>query len=161
MRSSPPSARSRQWQSPGCRSRPWWFPVLVAAVLLIAIVPRFTGEGGTTPAATPVRIADLVMQDHDDGSVSVFRAQDHALVTTLPPATNAFVRVVLSGLVRERRREDMGSPAIPFRLTRWSDGRLTLDDAATHKLIELNAFGPDNAGAFERLLDLTRPAPRT
>ena len=73
------------------------------------------------------------------------------------PATNAFLRVMLAGLVRERRREGEGAPSRPFHLTRWSDGRLTIDDIATHKLIELNAFGPSNSGVFARLLDLNRP----
>ncbi len=51
----------------------------------------------------------------------------------------------------------MGSPAIPFHLTRWSDGRLTIDDTATGQLIELEAFGHTNEDAFARLLDLSPP----
>jgi putative photosynthetic complex assembly protein len=93
------------------------------------------------------------MQDHDDGSISVFNATDHTLVDVVPPATNGFLRVVLAGLVRERRREGEGSPGIAFHLARWPDGRLTLDDLATHQLIYLDAFGPTNAGAFGHLLD--------
>ena len=95
------------------------------------------------------------MQDREDSSIAVMRASDHTLVDVVPPASNGFLRVLLAGLVRERRREGLGAPSIPFHLTRWSDGRLTIDDTATHRLIELQAFGPSNAGAFERLLDLS------
>ena len=115
---------------------------------------------GATPDATPVRTADLLMQDHEDGSISVLDAHTQALIDTIQPKTNGFLRVLLAGMVRERRLDGIGSPSIPFHLTRWSDGRLTLDDNATHKLIELNAFGETNEGAFGRLLDLS-PQPAT
>lgn len=131
----------------------------VAAILCIAIATRLSAADGMSPAATPLRVADLVMQDRDDGSIAVLQADDGHLVEVVPPASNGFLRVLLTGLVRERRREGVGVPSLPFHLTRWSDGRLTIDDIATHKLIELNAFGPDNAGAFARLLDLSRPPP--
>ena len=132
---------------------------LMATVLLIGVAARLSPPGGQPPPATPVRYADLLMQDRDDGSIDVVQAGTGRVVETVPPATNGFLRVVLAGLVRERRREDIGLPAMPFRLTRWSDGRLTLDDAATGKLIELEAFGPSNEAAFARLLDLNPPPP--
>lgn len=132
---------------------------LAAASLAIGVASRFAAHGGGAPAASPVRTADLVVQDRDDGSVVVLRADGRTVVDVLPPASNGFLRVVLGGLVQERRREGMGAPSIPFRVTRWSDGRLTIDDAATGRLIELDAFGPDNAGAFARLLELSSPPP--
>ena len=133
--------------------------VLAAMVLLIAVLGRLAPPDGRAPFATPIRSADLVIGDRNDGSVDVVQAGTGRLIETLPPATNGFLRVVLAGLVRERRREDMGAPSTPFRLTRWSDGRLTLDDAATGKLIELEAFGQSNEVAFGRLLDLSPPPP--
>ncbi len=133
--------------------------VLSVVVLGIAGASRIAPPAGTSPVATLVRSADLVMQDRDDGSVAVLRADDRGLVDVIPPATNGFLRVLLTGLVRERRREGIGAPSVPFHLTQWSDGRLTIDDTATRKLIELDAFGPDNVAAFARLLDLSRPLP--
>lgn len=132
---------------------------LAAGIAGIAGLSRWVGHGGAPPSAQPVRSADLVMQDREDGAVIVTQAGDPAVLDILPPASNAFLRVLLSGLVRERRREGIGAPSLPFHLTRWSDGRLTLNDDATGKLIELNAFGPDNVRAFSRLLDLSRPPP--
>ena len=132
---------------------------LAVAVVAIGAAARLSDHGGDPPQAKPVRSADLIMQDHEDGSIAVLRAGDHTTVDTVPPATNGFLRVVLAGLVRERRRESMGAPALPFHLTQWSDGRLTIDDDATHRLIELEAFGPTNAAAFERLLDLSSQRP--
>ena len=132
---------------------------LAAIMALIAGSTRLASPGGRAPQATPVRSAELLMQDRIDGAITVTEADTGRLVETVPPASNGFLRVVLAGLVRERRREDMGAPSLPFRLTRWSDGRLTLDDAATGKLIELEAFGKTNEDAFARLLDLSPPPP--
>ena len=127
---------------------------LLAAMVVIGFAARLGPHGGEPPAATAVRTADLVMQDQPDGSITVRTASGRP-VTTIERNTDAFVRVVLSGLVRERRLDGEGSPTIPFHLTRWSDGRLTIDDLATGKLIELEAFGQTNEDAFARLLDLT------
>ena len=41
-------------------------------------------------------------------------------------------------------------------LTRWADGRLTLNDPSTGHVVALEAFGPDNARAFARLLPALR-----
>jgi putative photosynthetic complex assembly protein len=57
----------------------------------------------------------------------------------------------MRGLARERRMHGIeASP--PFLLTHWSDGRLTLRDTATDRLIDLGAFGHTNLGAFAALL---------
>ena len=133
--------------------------VLLAAMVAIGISARWRPHGGGPPAATPIRTPALVKRDQPAGSVTVVTASGQK-VTTIERNTGPFVRVVLSGLVRERRLEGEGSPTVPFHLTRWSDGRLTIDDIATGKLIELEAFGRTNEDAFARLLDLT-PQPGT
>jgi putative photosynthetic complex assembly protein len=132
----------------------------LAAVICIAIAMRVATPLGASPAATPLRTADLIFEDRDNGSIDVVRAADHRRIEVLAPGSNAFLRVLLSGLVRERRREHEGDEGLPFRITRWADGRLTIDDIATHKLIELDAFGPSNAGAFARLLDRSVQSPQ-
>ena len=37
-------------------------------------------------------------------------------------------------------------------LTRWADGRLSLEDRTTGRVIALDAFGPTNGEAFAQLL---------
>ena len=48
----------------------------------------------------------------------------------------------------------------PFRLTRYADGRLALDDPSTGAHVELRAFGPTNEAAFARLLPAGAPTTR-
>mgnify|MGYP006276983711 CR=1 FL=1 len=46
----------------------------------------------------------------------------------------------------------------PFQLIARADGRLTLADPVTGQRIDLESFGPANAGVFARLLLATAPA---
>ena len=74
-----------------------------------------------------------------------------AEIIRLEPGTNSFIRATLRGLVRERRMGELG-PQAPFRLAAWNDGRLTLEDMATGRIIDIVAFGPTQTEAFARLL---------
>ena len=41
---------------------------------------------------------------------------------------------------------------IPFRLTRWADGRLSVEDPTTGRRVDLGAFGAVNAASFAKLM---------
>ena len=86
----------------------------------------------------------------------MYANRDDRLVDVLAPGTNGFVRGVLRGLVRERRADRVG-PQPPFRLTRWADGRLSLDDPSTGRHVDLEVFGPTNSGAFAQILLSAQP----
>jgi putative photosynthetic complex assembly protein len=136
--------------------------VILAVLLLAAIGLAAAGRHAATPPAAPdgraIASRALAFADHDDGSVSITDAADGSGVATLAPGTGAFIRATLRGLVRERRMDGHG-PAAPFRLTAWSDGRLTLQDQATGRIIDIVAFGPTQVEAFARLLPAGRTAP--
>ena len=89
--------------------------------------------------------------DRIDGGIDVIDAKGDRRIDRLAPGEDNFMRATLRGLVRERKSRGIGAET-PFRLTAREDGRLTLDDPATGRLIDLAAFGPTNAGAFARLL---------
>ncbi len=124
----------------------------MAFSLLLVGVARMTGyEPAKPPESRVVESYDLRFEDRPDGAVLIYSAEDNRLIDTLPPGTNGFVRGVLRGLVRDRRADHIGS-APPFRLTRWANGRLSLDDPSTRRHIDLEVFGPTNAGAFADIL---------
>jgi putative photosynthetic complex assembly protein len=124
---------------------------LIAISLLAAAVSRIDGVRSMVPASSPVAALDLRFADRSDGGVDVIDANGLRPITIVSPGSNAFLRATLRGLAQQRKREFI-SGDIPFRLTEWVDGRLTLDDPATSRHIELEAFGPTNAAAFAKLL---------
>jgi putative photosynthetic complex assembly protein len=125
---------------------------LVLASLLIVMAARITGYLPAKPAASAVvESYALRFEDRPDGAVLIYSDWNNQLVDTLPPGTNGFVRGVMRGLVRGRRADHLGTEAA-FNLTRWADGRLSLDDPATGRHVDLEVFGPTNAGAFADIL---------
>jgi putative photosynthetic complex assembly protein len=99
----------------------------------------------------PVLFADLLFSDRADGAIVVQKSGDHRLVATLAPGTNGFVRGVMRGLARDRISRHIGE-APPFRLSQARDGRLSLLDTSTGRLIDLESFGGSNRAAFMDLL---------
>ncbi|WP_293899411.1 photosynthetic complex assembly protein PuhC [Phenylobacterium sp.] len=104
-----------------------------------------------TPQAAPVRSVEVRFFDETDGSVSVRESRSNQVVTSLAPGTNGFVRSVMRGLVHDRKRRGLGADA-PFRISQWAGGRLALEDPATGRLIDLDAFGNTNKDAFAQML---------
>jgi putative photosynthetic complex assembly protein len=133
---------------------------LVGFALMAATAARVGGIGSPTliPTATPTLSRELRFEDRPDGAVAIHDVREGRVVDVLPPGSNGFVRGVLRGLARERKRQEIGQQP-PFRLTLWDDGRLSLQDQTTGRQIELQAFGPTNLAAFARLLPAGGKAP--
>lgn len=131
---------------------------VVLAILAIVTFNRVTGaapdSGLPPPTGVPVLARDLRFQDRADGAVLVLDVADTSgrQLETFEPESGHFVRAMLRSFARERRRADQGGTETPFRLAAWPDGRLTLGDLATGRMVDLGAFGPANAGVFARLL---------
>jgi putative photosynthetic complex assembly protein len=145
-------------------NRPLPRPALVGAALLIGLTlvaaagARWSGVGKTQlPPAQAVGVVELRFLDRSDGAVEVRTAVDEQVVAVLDPGTNGFARGVLRGMARERRSRGVDATP-PFRLVRWSDGRLSLEDPSTQREIALEAFGPTNSGAFAELFTLAEAA---
>lgn len=125
--------------------------LVMAGTLVLATLGH---EAPVNPAATgakPSASRDLRFSDRADGAVVVTDARTELQVDVVEPGTEGFVRGAMRGLVRQRRIADIG-PDLPFRLSVWPDGRITLQDTANGNTMELHAFGRTNAEAFLRLL---------
>jgi putative photosynthetic complex assembly protein len=124
---------------------------LIALTVIGATTARLTGVGKTPElSGRAVQSLSLRFDDQANGSVLVRRAGDQAVIYTIAPETNGFMRATLRGLAQERRRSGIDDTT-PFLLTRWSDGRMSLDDVTTGRDVALDAFGETNSGAFARL----------
>ena len=126
--------------------------VLLACVLAVAAARLSGFEPSNVPGADPGASIRLGFADSDDGSVTIYDWDSGAELQTLDPGEGSFIRGVLRSLVRERRSRGLLIDD-PFRLTRYDDGSLNLDDPLTGREIALQAFGPTNVGAFAVLLD--------
>jgi len=142
--------------------RPFPRGVLIGAGLLVAVsisavgasrmglLPGPQADQAATATARPLAAREVRFSDREDGAVVIEDVAGGA-PTVIPPGEGGFVRGVVRGLARDRRARDVGQdPA--FRLTEWSDGRMTLEDTATGKRLDLNGFGPTNQKAMRDLL---------
>ena len=126
---------------------------LIGLSLLLVTTSRVNDIGTTRmPEARAVTVLEIRVEDRADGAVAVYAAEDGRLITAFAPGTSGFVRGVMRGMARERRRDGIGQQP-PFHLTRWSDGRLSLKDPSTGVVVNLEVFGPTNSAAFAQLLD--------
>jgi putative photosynthetic complex assembly protein len=162
------AALSRRVPAPGTVVAPDTFPSwvlwcaggMIALSLLSVGLVRLTGNGPDQlraaalaqgqPSSGAMAERSLRFEDRADGGISVIDARDGRIVAEIH-GEQGFVRGSLRALTRERRARELG-PEIPFELIAHADGRLTLLDPATGQRVNLESFGPTNAGNFARLL---------
>jgi putative photosynthetic complex assembly protein len=131
--------------------------LMVGFSLALATIVRLSGADiSSMPAARPMMVRSLQFVDAPDGAVLVYDGHSHEQIQSLPPGTNGFVRATMRNFARERRSNSVGAD-IPFELIASQDGRLILDDPATGRQIDLEAFGQTNAGVFAGFLATAAP----
>jgi len=133
---------------------------VIAFTLVSVGLVRLTGNGPDQRAAQATQERQLRFEDRPDGSIAVTDARSGETVTSVQ-GEQGFVRGALRALARERKARGLG-PEQPFQLMVRADGGLTLYDPATSQRVDLEAFGPTNAGNFARLLKAPpaqRPVP--
>ena len=130
--------------------------LLAFAVIATAMGRRERPETSAELPALPEQSRQFVFADRSDGAVLVTDVED-GRAFVLEPGTHNFIRGVMRGLNRERRRRALDAAA-PFRLTRWAQTQVSLEDPATGRRIELAAFGPTNLQEFAALLPAPAPA---
>ena len=135
-------------------------PLLPLAAMAALVLSSLIGVGlvrlsglsaQQQPDAATLAVRQLRFEDRDDGGIEVRDARSGALLDTVAPGTNGFLRSTMRGLVRERKRQGLG-PETPFELLGRADGRLTLVDPGTGRRVDLESFGPSNSAVFARLM---------
>ena len=129
--------------------------MLIADVIIIVLLLVFINSRDLStvrePDASPVKVLQLRFEDRPDGSIAVIDYKTGKQIDAVQGEAG-FVRGTLRGLAQERKRRGLDSGP-PFELIYRADGRLTLSDTATGRLVDLESFGPTNAGTFFKLLN--------
>jgi len=134
-------------------SRP--FILSVSALVLVSMVTIGIATWNR-PAAEPVtevpRISlDLRMVTAPSGDVTVLENASGRQIDLLVGDQSGFLRTMIRVIRRDLGPiEDINS--IPFRIEAWHDHRVTMEDLASGRRIDLRAFGPTNAEVFIRWL---------
>ena len=139
---------------------PTWFKAGIVCALLTTLYVSWAHRLDNREAVTQtqashhgaiVRQTELRFIDVAEGTVSIVNAATDQEITRLQSGEDGFMRSVMRGMARERKARGLG-PEVPFQLTLWEDGLVSLIDPATSRRVELSAFGVDNVAAFTRLL---------
>ena len=148
------TGRSRP--APGADTFPRWVLFCAGGILALSLISvglvRLTGNGPDQLAAAATAQRSLVFLDSQDGGVRVEDGATGQMLTVLH-GEQGFVRGALRALSRERYARGIGSSQ-PFDLIARVDGRLTLLDPATGQPVDLESFGPTNAGQFGQFLHM-------
>jgi putative photosynthetic complex assembly protein len=123
---------------------------LIAFTLLSVGAVRLTGNGPDQKPAPGVAERPLRFEDRPDGSIAVIDGRTGQELSAIR-GEQGFVRGALRTLARERKARGLGSEQ-PFQLIARHDGGLTLFDPVTLQRVDLESFGPTNAGSFVPLL---------
>lgn len=126
------------------------FALATAAIAIAAFSPPPPAR-----SVDPETMADrlsVVFRDEAGGAVGVYEAESGKQVGHYGFGEGGFVRATMRALAGDRMQAG-GSADAPFELARTMRGQVMLRDPLTGKLVNLNAFGRDNANSFARLLD--------
>lgn len=130
---------------------------LLALTIVAAGAGRLAREHAPDAPSPVLQSRALQVLDRADGGIDVRDARDGAPIEELH-GEQGFVRGVLRGLARERKRRGLG-PDAPLQLVARADGRISLEDPSTGQHVPLDAFGPENLAPFARWLPAGGAAP--
>lgn len=99
----------------------------------------------------PVAEQSLRFFDEPDGTVRVENGDRTQILGRFTPGQGGFIRATVRSLVHQRRIRGLG-PEVPFQLTEWDDGGMTLSDPTTGFRVEVSSFGPDNRAVYAGML---------
>jgi putative photosynthetic complex assembly protein len=108
-------------------------------------------EARAAAGVKPVAERSLRFFDEDDGTVRVEDGATAEVLARFGQGEGGFIRASVRSLVHQRRIRGQGSE-VPFQLTQWDTGGMTLNDPVSGRSVEVSSFGPDNRAVFANLL---------
>jgi putative photosynthetic complex assembly protein len=125
--------------------------LLVALAATVAVTARYSGRGASREAVSiAVDQRSIRFVPEADGSLSVVDVPTGQVAIRLESKNNGFIFGMLRGAAHKRHVAHIDS-LVPYALTRWRDGQVTLDDPTTGMHVAINSFGPTQIASFEQL----------
>ncbi|MFN5582154.1 photosynthetic complex assembly protein PuhC [Gemmatimonas sp.] len=132
--------------------------LLILTVFGLAVAARFFGFGAFREMPTTILIErTLRFEDAPDQGITVIDAATNTVAVVLAPGSNGVLRGALRALTRSRKAAGIGQTE-PFRLVRYTDGRLVMHDDATGQQVTVTSFGPTQIESFDNLFK-EKPGP--
>lgn len=127
--------------------------VLLTASVTLGFLPRQSvpTEARAAAGVEPAQERTLKFFDEADGTVRIEDGVTGEVLARHGQGEGGFIRASVRSLVHQRRIRNIG-PEVPFTLTRWENGELTLRDPETGVNIEITAFGSMNQAVYANLL---------
>jgi putative photosynthetic complex assembly protein len=114
----------------------------------VAVPSEFRAQTGIEATAE----RQIQFYDEADGTIRIEDTVTGEALAFYGSGEGGFVRTTARSLVHSRRLHGIGQE-VPFNLTLWDNGALTLSDPATQKTVELASFGKDNRAVFAALIE--------
>ena len=126
---------------------------IAALALALTIVAKFTGIGTVkTEYGTVVSEKAISILIDDRSHVRVTDGSGEEVYLSFSDGRGGFFRGVERAFSLKRRTGNVPADA-PYVITRWSSGRMTLNDPATGHQVPVDAFGLSVNDTFADLMD--------
>lgn len=128
--------------------------ILMVVVLVVTTIATMTRDTTATPARaeTPVLSSrQVAFEPQPEGVLIVRDADTGAEIAALVEADGGFVHNVVRVLTKERRRHAVAAD-MPYRISAYTNGRVSILDLSTGRVIDINAFGATQVESFAALL---------
>lgn len=142
----------------GKRGNPFPTGILLGAAFLLVFAAGAVVFGQATGigvikhrTGAPIAMRDIAISRGENDTVIVTDAATGSEIAAYKKDMGGFVRGSLRAFERMRMVAKVSQTA-PYRLIKWQAGTVSLSDTTTGERIYLEAFGQDNAAAFEALL---------
>lgn len=125
----------------------------LTASVTLGLVPKQSvpAEARAAAGIKAAQARTLKFFDEPDGTVRVEDGATAEILARFGEGDGGFIRATVRSLVHQRRIRNIG-PEVPFTLTEWQNGNLTLSDPTTGGSLEVSSFGPDNRAVYQNLL---------
>ncbi|MEM6488551.1 MAG: photosynthetic complex assembly protein PuhC [Pseudomonadota bacterium] len=125
--------------------------IVVLVATTIATVTRDSvpvEPGGGSPMVASRLVA---FESTDEGVLVVRDADTGDQISSLLESDGGFLHNLVAVLSKQRRRHAVDT-ALPYQLSAHTNGRVSIRDPATGRVIDINAFGANQVETFAALL---------